>query len=73
MLRVTERQLEELRALYGDIQTKPAKHSVYIVCDRDHEADYRRVIRGDLSNRQKNKLQWYYRKRRRKRTMTNAL
>ena len=63
MLRANRNQLEELRALCGDIQTKSARHGVYIVCDRERAEQYRRILRGDLSNRQQNKLRWHYKKR----------
>lgn len=65
MLRASKRQLDQLRALYGELKTHTTKHSVYIEASPEEAANYKRLLSGNLSKRQKNALFWYYKKRHR--------
>lgn len=69
MLRVNQRQLEELRQVFNNIQTMPTKHSIYIVATPEKEDNYRRFLCGDLSKKQLKKKEWLINHR----TISNSL
>lgn len=58
MLRVNQRQLEELRQVFNNIQTMPTKHSIYIVANPEEETNYRRFLCGNLSRKQAKRKEW---------------
>lgn len=63
MIRVNRSQLDQLRAIYGEMKTHAAKHGIYIEASPEEAASYKRLLSGNLSKRQKSALYWYYKKR----------
>ena len=64
MQRVNERELEALRKLYPDIKIKRTRHNRHLInANEDQMAAYRKVMSGNLSNKQKKDLYWQERRR----------
>ncbi len=65
MIRVNARELEQIRRVYPAAEIKSTKHNHFIINVRGEELEaYEKVIRGQLSNRQKKDLYWNERRRR---------
>ena len=64
MIRVNRSQLEQLRAIYGELQTKATKHGIYIEAREDALESYQRFLTTKISKKQKNALHWLYKSHR---------
>ena len=62
MLRVNKKQLDQLNAIYGKLETKPTRHGVYIIAREPELESYRRFLQGSISKKQKSALYWYNKK-----------
>lgn len=71
MLKVSKNQLEQLRAIYGELQTKATKHGIYIEASEDALESYQRFLTTKISKKQKNALHWLYKRRRKQETPTD--
>jgi len=58
MLRVTQRQLEELQLIYGKLQAIPTRHNIFVIGTNEEIALYKRALVGNLSQKQQKRLSW---------------
>ena len=68
MTRVNSRELDAIRKVYPNVQTKHTRHNLYIINAYGAELRaYMEVARGQLSRRQQKSLYWNERTRRQRR------